>query len=190
MHVFQVIANVDVEDGAGGRGIASRGRVTTERDGQGRHDAERGDALDGAHLRLIGHAFAGLEGLTDDGAADLVALDEREVGAVAAGMDRLRRAVGIRENDQPAIGAQDLDEDVEASAYHGLAVERTEDAVDQLAQRAPQELVIDGGTARERRDHGAVTGTCRCRSWGSSSRSGCSRWRGCTGPSGRRSPDP
>ena len=53
--------------------------------------------------------------------------------------------------DEPAIGADDVDEDVEAVVEHGVSLEHAEDALEEDAHGAPHRLgvgVARGSTAR------------------------------------------
>ncbi len=151
LDVLPRIADVDIEDGACGPGLRAG---SMKRCSERREDPEGVDARRGAErVDVPGRALAGVERAMDEGLADLLALERVEVLALGAPVNRTRRARLVDGEDEPAVGTNELDEDVEAIVEHGVALEHAEDALEEEAHGAPHRLRVGGGAVREAVGH-------------------------------------
>ena len=78
----------------------------------------------------------------DEGLADLLALERVEVLALGAPVNRARCARLVDGEHEPAVGPEEVDEDVEAIVEHGIALEHAEHALEEEAHRAPHRLRV------------------------------------------------
>ncbi len=131
------IAEVHVEDAQRLRPSAA------QRSREGGDDAQHGEARAGRRRRRgIPHdALVLLERAPHDRAAHLLALFRREGALVAAGVDHAHAAVGLLQQDHAAIGAEQIDDDVEALVDGQILLERHEGAIEEAAHVAPHIFV-------------------------------------------------
>jgi hypothetical protein len=102
--------------------------------------------------RAPDHPAPGLE-RPDNCTAHLLPLVGRERLASAPCVDHQSATVRARDQDEAAVGSEDIDEDVQAVVEHLVALEDAEEAVDQLAHVAPHRLRIERLPVRERFRH-------------------------------------
>src|SRR5262249_9787493 len=122
LDVFPGIAYVDVKDAA---------RRVAGRRGSVKGSGERGEQPKGSHarrrLRLHvegpGHALPRLERTSYDRSTDLLTLEHAEALAPAPPDERAGRPFVVNDQHESAIGADDLDDDVETILEHGVPIE-------------------------------------------------------------------
>jgi hypothetical protein len=139
--VFSRIAYVDVEHGA--RAVCVRARPM-ERRGHRGEDPQRLHArrrFDGRHVPR--RALARFERALDERLADLFALERAKRLAFAARVDRSRRARAVRDEHEPAVRTEDLDDDVERVVEHRVSIQDAEHALDEGFHRAPHRVCVE-----------------------------------------------
>lgn len=103
--------------------------------------------------RIPHDASPGLERFADDGSTDLFPFLLGEGFPAGARVNHARASVRGGVQNEPAVGAEHLDQNVQAVVDERLAVEHPVDPIEQAPHRPPHRVGIEASAGRERYDH-------------------------------------